>query len=162
MLEAQIAVSIRKDNSLELALDDLLLEMKEIGRSIRNVKEKISKKAVEYANKAKEYSDYLKPIAVDYAKIWNHLKESKPVQQYLGSSYEPPRAKNGENGESTREMVSTETIDKALWNMKYLGEFFRSIPPFASGIDSKEWEKFKLMLLMSIYRPWLMAKYATC
>ena len=64
------------------------------------------------------------------------------------------------NGESSREMVSYETINKAERYFKYfvMGELMGEVglvPPVGVGINSKDWEKYRLMTFMSIYRPLL-------
>ena len=70
------------------------------------------------------------------------------------------------NGESTREMVSTETMEKAAKHFKYfvVGEVLGDVglvTPFGLNISSKEWEKYRLMSMMSVYRPLLKLKWAT-
>jgi len=64
------------------------------------------------------------------------------------------------NGESTREMVGMETIEKAAKHFKYfvMGEVMGDIgyvPPTGLGINSKDWEKYRLMTQISFYRPLL-------
>ena len=64
------------------------------------------------------------------------------------------------NGESSREMVSMETLDKAAKHFKYFvrGEVLGDIglvPPTGANINSKDWEKYRLMTFMSIYQPLL-------
>lgn len=160
MLENTFAVPL-PDLTFSTLEEMVLVESKEIKQSISIAKKwKKAKDAVAgYLSKAKDYVDYLKPSKVDYGKIWSYLKGFTPLKEAEKADYEAP-AKEADAAESTREMVSTETIDKALWDMKYLGRSFSFIP--SGGVDSKEWEKFLLMLKMSIYRPLLMAKYAAC
>ena len=61
--------------------------------------------------------------------------------------------------ESSKEMVSFETVDKAAKHFKYfvVGEIMDSVPgyvpPTGSNINSKDWEKYRVMTMMSIYQP---------
>ena len=101
----------------------------------------------------------------DYNKIWGHLGTFRTYNMY-GNDSESSNEIAMKNGESSREMVSTETIEKAAKHFKYfvVGEASGDIgfvPPFGSNIDSKEWEKYKLMFQMSIYQPLLKLKWST-
>lgn len=106
-------------------------------------------------------SSYVK--YTDYDKIWDHLGtfRTNGVYENVESSNEIAM----KNGESTREMVSTETIEKAAKHFKYFvwadmgGVGF--VPPFGSNVNSKEWEKYRLMSMMSIYQPLLKLKWST-
>ncbi|MEK6876078.1 MAG: hypothetical protein AABX63_01595 [Nanoarchaeota archaeon] len=101
----------------------------------------------------------------DYGKIWSHLGAFRTYRmfEHLDDVSNAVLA----NGESSREMISSETQMKAARNFKY---FMRTatmeahadymtvvsmVPPFGLGIDSKEWEKYLLMMKMSIYQPLL-------
>ena len=100
----------------------------------------------------------------DYTKIWGHLGRFRAYGAY-------EIAENGnnvsmENEESTRQMVSKETMERAAKHFKYFvrGEILGDIgfvPSFGLNIDSGEWEKYRLMSMMSIYRPLLALKRAT-
>ena len=94
---------------------------------------------------------------VNYNSIFSHLGNFKSRSMYedLNEQFEGI-AKNG--AESTREMVSSETIEKIAKHFKYFvrGEILGDIgfvPPVGLGIDSKDWEKYRLMSMMSVYQP---------
>ena len=94
---------------------------------------------------------------VNYNSIFSHLGNFKSRSMYedLNEQFEGI-AKNG--AESTREMVSSETIEKIAKHFKYFirGEILGDIgfvPPAGLGVDSKEWEKYRLMSMMSVYQP---------
>ncbi len=94
----------------------------------------------------------------DYNKIWSHLGAFRT--NMYGSAEETAHKIAMSNGESSREMVSYETINKAERHFKYfvMGELVGEVglvPPVGIGIDSRDWEKYRLMTLMSIYRPLL-------
>ncbi len=100
----------------------------------------------------------------DYNKIWSHLGSFRTYDAQEGAESRNEIALK--NGESTREMVSKETIEKAARHFKYFisGDIVSDIgyvPPFGSNIDSKEWEKYRLMTKMSIYLPLLKLKWVT-
>ena len=105
----------------------------------------------------------ISPISkkTDYGKIWGYLGKFRTY-----NAYNKPESANEiamQNGESSRQMVSTETIDKVARHLKYFvtGELMGNIgfvPPFGSNISSKEWEKYRLMDMMSIYKPLLKLK----
>lgn len=100
----------------------------------------------------------------DYDKIWSHLGTFRAHSMYENA--ESPNEIALKNGESTREMVSKETIEKAARHFKYFisGDVISDIgyvPPVGSNIDSKEWEKYRLMTKMSIYLPLLKLKWIT-
>ena len=94
----------------------------------------------------------------DYSKIWGHLGAFRT--NAYGSAEKTQIQIAMDNGESSREMVSYETINKAERHFKYfvMGELVGEVglvPPVGIGIDSKDWEKYRLMTFMSIYRPLL-------
>ncbi|MBW2976953.1 hypothetical protein KY347_05910 [Candidatus Woesearchaeota archaeon] len=100
----------------------------------------------------------------DYSSIWSHLGSFRTYNAYEG--LESSNSAAIKNGESSREMISLETIDKAAKHFKYfvVGDVMGDIgfvPPVGSGIDSKEWEKYRLMTQMSIYQPFLKLKMAS-
>lgn len=100
----------------------------------------------------------------DYDKIWSHLGSFRTYDAQEGAESRNEIALK--NGESTREMVSKETIEKAARHFKYFisGDVISDIgyvPPVGSNIDSKEWEKYRLMTKMSIYLPLLKLKWIT-
>jgi len=90
-------------------------------------------------------SSYVK--YTDYNKLWGHLGTFR-----TNNMYEKDESSNEiamKNGESTREMVSTETLEKAAKHFKYFitgdapGDV-GFIPPFGLNVNSKEWEKYKI------------------
>ena len=94
----------------------------------------------------------------NYDKIWGHLGSFRT--NAYGSAEKTQIQIAMDNGESSREMVSYETINKAERHFKYfvMGELVGEVglvPPVGIGIDSKDWEKYRLMTFMSIYRPLL-------
>jgi hypothetical protein len=108
----------------------------------------------------------MSPVAkyVDYDKIWGHLGAFRTYSPY--SSNESNIEIAMKNGATTREMVSIEVIEKAAKHFKYFmsGEVLGDIgfvPPFGANISSKDWEKYRLMSMMSIYRPLLALKWRT-
>jgi len=99
----------------------------------------------------------------DYGKIWSHLGAFRTYRmfEHLDDASNAVLA----NGESSREMVSQRTQEMAARNFKYFArtatmeahtDYYTVtslVPPVGSGIDSKEWEKYALMMKMSIYQP---------
>jgi hypothetical protein len=101
---------------------------------------------------------------VDYDKLFSHLGTFRTYGLY--GKVEEEKATIRQMVESTKEMVSTETIEKAAKHFKYFvaGEMINNVgyvPPFGMGISSKEWEKYRLMTMMSIYQPLIKLKSAT-
>lgn len=101
---------------------------------------------------------------VNYDKIWGHLGRFIAYGAY-GRIEDESRVAM-ENGESTRQMISKETMEKAAKHFKYfvMGEVAGDIgfvPPAGLNISSGEWEKYRLMSMMSVYRPLLALKRAT-
>ncbi len=94
----------------------------------------------------------------DYSKIWSHIGAFASK-----SAYQNPLERaslRSSMSESTGILVSMEVIDKAQKHFKYFvrGDIMGDIgyvPPFGSGIDSKDWEKYRLMTQMSVYMPLL-------
>jgi len=110
-----------------------------------------------YGTVSKHYG--ISPVVkyTDYNKIWGHLGSFRTYNMY-GNNDESPNEIAMQNGESSRQMVSMETIDKAAKHFKYFlrGELMGEvgiIPPVGLNINSKDWEKYRLMTLMSIYQP---------
>ena len=100
----------------------------------------------------------------NYDKIWSHLGRFRSYGAY--ELIENENSVVMGNGESTRQMISKETMEKAAKHFKYfvMGEVAGDIgfvPPVGLNIDSGEWEKYRLMSMMSIYRPLLALKRAT-
>ena len=94
----------------------------------------------------------------DYGKIWSHLGTFRT--NAYGSAEKTQIQIAIDNGESSREMVSYETMNRAERHFKYfvMGDLVGEVglvPPVGIGINSRDWEKYRLMTLMSIYRPLL-------
>lgn len=91
----------------------------------------------------------------NYNKIWGHLGIFK-TNSMFNNTDSNQIAMN--NGESSREMVSTETAEKAARHFKYnmVGDVLGGvgyIPPTGANVNSKDWEKYRTMSQMSIYKP---------
>lgn len=158
-----------------------------IDSTVKNLK-KENKKSKQKKDISKEYKilDDKKDIIVNggYGTISSHYGMSPKVKyvnydkifSYLGNFRSNGMYENFDNGnlemvaknvtESSREMVSKETMEKAAKHFKYfmVGDNLSVVgfvPPFGSGINSKDWEKYRLMTMMSIYQPLLKLKWAT-
>ncbi len=100
----------------------------------------------------------------DYDKIWGHLGAFKTNSMYGDTESSNEIAMK--NGESTREMVSKETMEKAAKHFKYFitgdapGDV-GFVPPFGANINSTEWEKYRLMNMLSFYKPLMKLKFST-
>jgi len=91
----------------------------------------------------------------NYDKIWGHLGSFKTNSMFTNTDSNQMAI---DNGESSREMVSNEIAVKAAKHFKYntIGDLMGGvgyIPPTGANVDSKEWEKYRMMSQMSIYRP---------
>ena len=100
----------------------------------------------------------------DYNKLWSHLGAFRTYDAYGNNESSDNIAMK--NGESSREMVSTEIVEKAQSHFKYftLGDVMGDmgfVPPVGSGVNSKDWEKYRLMSMMSVYQPLLKLKMST-
>lgn len=99
----------------------------------------------------------------DYSKIWSHIGAFKAYSMFGNS--EDMTATAMRNGESSREMISERTQTMAARSFKYFArtatmeahtDYFTVtslVPPTGANIDSKEWEKYALMMKMSVYQP---------
>ncbi len=115
-----------------------------------------------YGTVSKVYSQAPVVKYVNYDKLFSHLGSFRAKGMYEDTE---SSTKTGQ-GESTREMVSTETADKAAKHFKYFvrGEVTGDIgfvPPVGANINSKEWEKYRTMSMMSIYKPIIKLKSVT-
>ncbi|MBI2208201.1 hypothetical protein HYU50_01795 [Candidatus Woesearchaeota archaeon] len=119
-----------------------------------------------YGTISKHYG--ISPVVkyLDYNKLFSYLGAFRAKSMYEGleSNSIDWTANNGD--ESTRQMVGKETMEKAAKHFKYfvMGDVIGDIgfvPPFGANVDSKEWEKYRLMTKMSIYQPLLAIKRAT-
>lgn len=111
-----------------------------------------------YGTVSKHYGISPSVKYTDYNKIWGHLGTFRTYNMHENNESSNEIAIK--NGESSREMVSMETMDKAAKYFKYFlrGEVLGDIglvPPTGVNINSKDWEKYRLMTLMSIYQPLL-------
>lgn len=142
----------KKAENKKFPSEDILIEY-----SLEQDKEKIIFNGG-YGTIAKESGYMPKPRYLNYNYIFSHIGQFRSKSMYENSD----AISNGEIfqnvSESSREMVSTDLIDRASRHYKY---FFRGdilgdlgyVPPIGTDIDSKEWEKYRLMFMMSIYRP---------
>ena len=94
----------------------------------------------------------------DYGKIWKHIGTFSTNGGY-GTSFERDSLRSSVS-ENSGILVSMEVIEKAQKHFKYFvrGDIMGDIgyvPPFGIGIDSKDWEKYRMMTQMSIYMPLL-------
>ncbi len=93
----------------------------------------------------------------DYNKLFSHLGTFKTKGMY--EDIIESDAKTQQLISSTREMVSMETMNKAAKHVKYFtaGESLSDVPgyvpPTGMNINSKDWEKYRVMTMMSIYKP---------
>jgi len=94
---------------------------------------------------------------VNYDKVWGHLGTFRAQNMYekpMDGVFSQSESK------STGVLVDNRVIEKAERHFKYfvLGDVMGDIgyvPPVGANIDSKDWEKYRLMTQMSIYRPLL-------
>lgn len=105
----------------------------------------------------------------DYGKIWGHLGTFRTCRmfEHLDDASNAVLA----NGESSREMISERTMDMGARNFKFFGNMNINntaqdyytitslVPPVGANIDSKDWEKYVLMMKMSIYQPLIALKF---
>jgi len=93
----------------------------------------------------------------DYGKIWDHVGTFRSQSMYekpMDGFFSQSESKN------TGVLVDNKVIEKAERHFKYFipGEVVGDVgyvPPVGINVDSKEWEKYRLMSQMSIYRPLL-------
>lgn len=101
---------------------------------------------------ASPYANY-----ADYGKIWGHVGAFRSQSMYekpMDSFFSQSESKN------TGILLDNKVIEKAERHFKYFmaGEVIGDtgyVPPVGINIDSKEWEKYRMMTQMSIYRPLL-------
>ncbi len=98
---------------------------------------------------------------VNYDKLFSHIGSFKANYNQQQALMEFGITPKGDD--ATREMVSTEVIDKAAKHFKYFvrGEILGDVgyvPPTGSSVNSKDWEKYRIMSQMSIYQPLLKLK----
>ena len=146
----KVKETAKKDKSNE---DTIIYSTKEDGQVITNGG---------YGTVSKVYGTAPSVKYTDYNKLFSHLGSFKAKGMYEDAE---SSAKTGQ-GESTREMVSTETADKAAKHFKYFvrGEVMGDIgyvPPAGASINSKDWEKYRMMSMMSIYQPIIKLKSST-
>jgi len=170
-------ISNRSKNTLKFSLSSILISsaLKEVSDQDGKIddSEKESWEAPKdepkiehggYGTVSKDYGLSGTAKYTDYSKLWSHLGSFKTQNMYADTESSNQIAMN--NGESTREAVSTETIEKAAKHFKYFvsGDIVGDIgfvPPTGSNINSKDWEKYRLMSMMSIYKPLLLLKTTT-
>jgi len=118
-----------------------------------------------YGTISKSYGSSQSAKYTDYNKLFSHLGTFKTKGMYEEFSDQFIELVKG-NAETTREMVSTETMDKAAKFEKYFmaGEQLTNIgfvPPVGANVNSKDWEKYRVMSQMSIYQPIIALKRIT-
>ncbi len=111
-------------------------------------------------------SSYVK--YADYGKIWGHLGIFRAHNMFENTDSNEVAMRNGE---STREMISERTLDVGAFNFKYVANmninntvqdmttFASLVVPFGANVDSKEWEKYTLMMKMSVYQAIIALKF---
>ena len=123
-----------------------------------------NKKAVNggYGTINKHYGVSPSAKYVNYEKIWSNIGtfKSKGMYENLAGSFSQSEIK------STGVLVDNKVIEKAERHFKYFvnGDVMGDIglvPPVGVNIDSKDWEKYRIMTQMSIYRPLLALFRAT-
>ena len=119
-----------------------------------------------YGTISKHYG--ISPVVkhLDYTKLFSYLGAFRAKGMYEDLAYGDMGGAASNGDESTRQMVSKETMEKAAKHFKYFvrGDVLGDIglvPPVGLNIDSGEWEKYRLMGMMSVYRPLLALKRAT-
>lgn len=93
----------------------------------------------------------------NYDKIWGHIGTFRSQSMYENpvDGFFPQN-----DSKSTGVLVDNKVIEKAQRHFKYFiaGEVIGDVgyvPPVGANVDSKEWEKYRMMTMMSIYRPLL-------
>ena len=91
----------------------------------------------------------------DYSKIWNHIGTFRSQSMYENpmEGFFPQS-----DSKSTGILLDNKVIEKAERHFKYFftGEVIGDVgyvPPVGANINSKDWEKYRMMTQMSIYRP---------
>jgi hypothetical protein len=118
-----------------------------------------------YGTISKSYGSSQSAKYADYNKLFSHLGTFKTKGMYEEFSDPVSDIVNGKV-ETTREMVNVETMDKAAKFEKYFmaGEQLTNIgfvPPVGANVNSKDWEKYRVMSQMSIYQPIIALKRIT-
>jgi len=106
---------------------------------------------------------------VNYDKIWSHLGTFRAYNIFENDKNSNEIAMK--NGESSREMISERTLDVGARNFKYVANMnvnntvqdmmtvTNLVVPFGANISSKDWEKYTLMMKMSVYQPLIALKF---
>jgi hypothetical protein len=165
------ASKIRNRSKPRLSFTSLLISLK-VNEAILEAKEEKSEEDLEesgedepeeetinggYGTVIKHYGTTFDVEYVNYDRIWDHVGSFKSQ-----SMYEKPVEGNSSQSwsKSTGTLVDNEVIEKAERHFKYFvqGEVMGDIgyvPPVGANVDSKDWEKYRIMTQMSIYRPLL-------
>lgn len=116
-----------------------------------------------YGSVSKHYGGAPSTAYVNYDKVWEHLGSFRSKSMY--ESDENTNEIAMKNGEGSREMVGGETQMMAARSFKYFARTVTMeahsdymtvtsvVPPVGTGVNSKDWEKYLLMMKMSIYQP---------
>ncbi len=115
-----------------------------------------------YGTISKHYGTSQVTKYVNYEKIWSNIGTFKTQGMYdnLAGSFSQSENK------STGVLVDNKVIEKAERHFKYFvpGDIIGDVglvPPVGVNINSKDWEKYRTMTQMSIYRPLLALFRAT-
>jgi len=119
-----------------------------------------------YGTVSKHYGISPSVKYADYNKLFGYLGSFRAMSMYEDFYADMASTPDASGNESSREMVSKETMEKAAKYFKYFvtGDILGDIgfiPPFGANISPKEWEKYRLMSQMSIYRPLIALKRAS-
>jgi len=157
-------------NLLKISIENAIEDVK---NADEDVKETLDSEPIEveekesigggYGTITKSTSYSKNVVYLNYEKNWAHIGSFKSKSMYENSN----DIRIGAQGtESTRQMVDIETLEKAAKHFKYfvrgdiMGDF-GYVPPTGLNINSKDWEKYRLMSMMSVYRPLLAMKRAS-
>lgn len=142
---------------------DLEEVSEDAGKEVKEKKEMIVNGG--YGTVSKSYGAGQSAKYADYNKLFSHLGTFKAKGMYEEFSDLISDIIKGK-AETTREMVSTQVMDTAAKHEKYfmVGESLTNVgfvPPVGANVNSKDWEKYRVMSLMSIYQPIIALKRTT-
>jgi len=146
----------KEKKDLEEVSEDTSLKVKEKKETIVNGG---------YGTISKSYGSSQSAKYTDYNKLFSHLGTFKAKGMYDEFSDFISEIIKGK-AETTREMVSAEIMDTAAKHEKYftVGESLTNVgfvPPVGANVNSKDWEKYRVMSIMSIYQPIIALKRTT-
>ena len=138
------------------ALENAKREGKEAKQTAKNLKYKTLADEKElaggYGAVSRFYGISPRKAYIDYEKLFSYLGKFKAK----GSSYSdaPTEALNSSTESKSFELVSREALDKGARHVKYFfpkaADFYANLTSLvpAAGMNSAEWEQFKLMMLL--------------